>query len=148
MSGSYSHLSEIDAHQVARNLRHMDDASVAEMVAGAMRAPMLEEVFRRMGEHVDPVTAAGVNTLVRFEIDGAHGGGVDCFDVRFRDGELATSRQPLGDPVAVLRCGIVPFMRMVLGGVSGLRLYEQGLLTVEGDVAAAGNLRSFFAIPG
>jgi hypothetical protein len=39
-------------------------------------------------------------------------------------------------------------MRMVLGGVSGLRLYEQGLLTVEGDVEVAGSLRSLFAIPG
>lgn len=148
MSASNQQFSGIDVNQVARNVRHMDDASVAEMVGGAMRAPVLDEVFRRMGEHVDPQKAAGVDTLVRFEIDGAENGGVDRFDVHFRDGGLTTSREPLGEPVAILRCGPVPFMRMVLGGVSGLRLYEQGVLTVDGDVEVAGSLRSLFAIPG
>lgn len=139
---------EIDVYQVARNLRHLDDASVAEMMSGDMRQQVLDEVFRRMGEHVDATQAAGVDTLVRFEIDGREDGGIDRFDVHFRDGGLDTSRDPLGDPVATLRCGPVEFMRMVLGGVSGLTLYEQGRLTVDGDLETAGSLRSLFAIPG
>lgn len=148
MSASHQQFSDLDVNQVARNLRHMDDASVAEMVSGSLRGPVLEEVFRRMAEHVDPQKAAGVDVLVRFEIEGAADGGVDRFDVHFHDGGCVTSREPRGDPVAVLRCGPVEFMRMVLGGVSGLTLYEQGTLKVDGDLEAAGSLRSLFAIPG
>ena len=101
-----------------------------------------------MAEHVDAQKAAGVDTLVRFEIDGAEDGGVDRWDVHFHDAACRTSREPLGEPAAILRCGPVEFMRMVLGGVSGLTLFEQGQLTVEGDLEAAGRLRSLFAIPG
>ncbi|MBJ7332964.1 MAG: SCP2 sterol-binding domain-containing protein [Solirubrobacteraceae bacterium] len=140
--------SGIDADHVARNLRHMDDASVAEMVGGSMRQPVLDEVFRRMAEHVDPEKAAGVDVLVRFEIEGENGGAPDRYDVHFHDGEVKTSREQLGEPVAILRCGPVEFMRMVLGGVSGLVLFEAGKLTVEGDLETAGRLRSLFAIPG
>ncbi|MGK2938713.1 MAG: SCP2 sterol-binding domain-containing protein [Solirubrobacteraceae bacterium] len=148
MSASHQQFSGLDVNQVARNLRHMDDASVAEMVGGSMRGPVLEEVFRRMAEHVDRQNATGIDTLVRFEIDGAPDGGVDRFDVHFVNGGCVTSREPIGDPVSTLRCGPVAFMRMVLGGVSGLTLYEQGILTVDGDLEAAGSLRSLFAIPG
>jgi hypothetical protein len=148
MSATHDQLNDMDAHQVARNLRHMDDASVAEMVGGAMRGPVLDEVFRRMAEHVDAQQAVGIDTLVRWEIEGAPDGGVDRYDLHVRDGSCVTSREPLGEPVATLRLGPVPFMRMVLGGVSGLRLYEQGLLKVVGDVEVAGHLRTLFAIPG
>lgn len=138
----------LDVNQVARNLRHMDDAAVAEMVGGTMRTPVLEEVFRRMDEHVDPRKAAGVDTLVRFEIEGGPDGAVDRFDVHFHDGAVRTSREPLGEPVATLRCEPVAFMRLVLGGVSGITLFEEGRLTVEGDLETAARLRSLFAIPG
>lgn len=148
MSAPQQPFTGLDVNQVARNLRHMDDASVAEMVGGSLRGPVLEEVFRRMAEHVDPAKAKGVDTLVRFEIEGAEDGGVDRWDVRFHDAACTTSREPLGEPVAILRCGPVEFMRMVLGGVSGLTLFEQGSLKVDGDLEAAGSLRSLFAIPG
>ncbi len=148
MSASDQQFSGLDVNQVARNMRHMDDASVAEMVGGAYREPVLDEVFRRMAEHVDPQKAAGVDTLVRFEIEGAPDGGVDQYDVHFHAGSCRTSREPLGDPVAILRLGPVEFMRMVLGGVSGLTLFERGQLTVDGDLEVAGSLRSLFAIPG
>ena len=58
MSASDQQFSGLDVNQVARNMRHMDDASVAEMVGGAYREPVLDEVFRRMAEHVDPQKAA------------------------------------------------------------------------------------------
>ncbi|MBJ7330921.1 MAG: SCP2 sterol-binding domain-containing protein [Solirubrobacteraceae bacterium] len=126
----------------------MDDASVAEMVGGSMRQPVLDEVFSRMAQHVDPEKAAGVDALVRFEIDGEDGGQPDRFDVHFHDAKVTTSREPIGEPAAVLQCDAVTFMRLVLGGVNGIKLWQDGRLKVDGDIELAGSLRSLFAIPG
>lgn len=140
---------ELDTSQVARNLRHMDDASVAELVSGELRAQVFEEILRRVPGHVDPQRAAGVDTLVRFEVTGAGTAQeADSFDARFHDGRCEVSREPLGTPEVTLTLNAVDFLRMVTGGVSGTQLYSDGRLHIRGDLALAGSLPSLFTIPG
>jgi hypothetical protein len=59
---------QIDADDFARLIAEASDEQIAEIVDGPTRKQVLDQIFRRMADHVDAEQARGVDAVVHFKI--------------------------------------------------------------------------------
>ena len=58
------------------------------------RKATLDEIFRRMAEHVEPAKAKGHDAVIHFKILDAPGGGSDHYEVVLEDGACTVTDEP------------------------------------------------------
>jgi putative sterol carrier protein len=142
-------MGEADASQLAAMVGQVPDEQLAEGMSDPEgRKLILGEIFKRMGDHVEPAQIEGVDAVVHFKITEAPGGGADVYEVRIQSGSVEVSDEPLaGDPRVTITTAPVSFIRLVTGHQSGPVMFMTGKLKLEGDVMFASRLTSFFRIP-
>jgi putative sterol carrier protein len=142
-------LGEADASQLAAMVGQVPDEQLAEALADQQgRKLILDEIFKRMGEHVEPSQVEGVDAVVHFKITDAPGGGADTYEVVIREGRVQVSDEPtVESPRVTITMAPVPFLKLVTGRQSGPVMFMTGKLKLEGDVMFASRLTSFFRIP-
>ena len=123
----------------------------ATQLTGLMAHPHLrhvvfDEIFRRMGEHLDPHKAATLRAVVhwRFTSDD----GYDRFETVISDGVCTSGTEPTADPRVTITLAPADFLRLVTGGVHVAMLFMRGKVKVRGDIAFAANLINYFDLPG
>lgn len=138
-----------DASQLAAMVGQVPDEQLAEGMANPEgRKLMLDEIFKRMGEHVEPNQVEGVDAVVHFKITDAPGGGADVYEVVIKDGRVEVTDEPTAESArTTITMAPVPFLRLVTGQQSGPVMFMTGKLKLEGDVMFASRLTSFFRIP-
>jgi putative sterol carrier protein len=94
------------------------------------------EVFDAMPGRFDPGTAAGVDLVVQFVLDG-DGGGV--WVVTIRDSRLSVSRaaSELGDAGVTIRAAADDYLKIANGELAGADAFSTQRLTVDGDLSLA-----------
>jgi putative sterol carrier protein len=141
-------IQDADAAQLAAMVGQVSDEQLAEGMANAEgRRMILDEIFKRMSEHVEPAKIEGVDAVVHFEITDAPDGGSDVYEAVIRDGAVKVSDDPSEQPKVKIIAGPVPFLKLVTGQQSGPVLFMTGKLKLEGDVMFASRMTSFFRIP-
>jgi putative sterol carrier protein len=142
-------IGEADASQLAAMVGQVPDEQLAEGMADPQgRNLILDEIFKRMGEHVEPSQIEGVDDVVHFKITDAPGGAADVYEVVIRDGAVRVSDEPVVDnPRVTITTAPVAFLKLVTGQQSGPVMFMTGKLKLEGDVMFASRLTSFFRIP-
>jgi putative sterol carrier protein len=141
-------IGDADASQLAAMLSQVTDEQLAEAMAHPDgRKMVLDEIFKRMAEHVEPGAIDGVDAVVHFKITDAPGGGDDTFEVVIKDGEVKVNTDPAEQPKVTLTAAPVPFLKLVTGQQSGPVMFLTGKLRIEGDVMFASRMTSFFRIP-
>ena len=142
-------MGEADASQLAAMVGQVSDEQLAEGMSNPEgRKMVLDEIFKRMGEHVEPSQIEGIDAVVHFKITDAPGGGEDTYEVVIRDGSVKVSDEPSTDqPKTTISAAPVPFLKLVTGQQSGPVMFMTGKLKLEGDVMFASRLTSFFRIP-
>src|SRR5690242_12135915 len=142
-------IGEADASQLAAMVGQVPDKQLAEAMADPQgRKLVLDEIFKRMGEHVEPSQVEGVDAIVHFKITDAPGGGIDVYEVVIGGGQVAVSSDPTTEkPRVAIKTGPVHFVKLVTGQQSGPVMFMTGKLKLEGDVMFASRLTSFFRIP-
>lgn len=142
-------IGEADASQLAAMVGQVPDEQLAEGMSDPEgRKLILSEIFKRMGEHVQPQQVEGVDAVVHFKITDAPGGGADVYEVVIRDGQVQVNDEPtVENPRVGIITAPVPFLKLVTGQQSGPVLFMTGKLRLEGDVMFASRLTSFFRIP-
>src|SRR5262245_20489282 len=142
-------IGEADASQLAAMVRGVPDEQLAEAMADpGGRKLILDEIFRRMGEHVEPSRVEGVDATVQFQITEAPGGGADVYEAMIRDGRVQVSDQPTVErPRVTITLAPIPFLKLVTGQQSGPVMFMTGKLKLDGDLMFASRLTSFFRIP-
>ena len=144
------HLAEnarlVDPVEFSRMIKNASDAELREGFA-ANRKLILDEVFRRMGEHLRAEAAGDLEAVVEWRILGGAGGSFDRWQVVIRNG--ACTVVPDGDepPRVSLALDPVDFINLVTGNASGPRLFMFGRLKVRGDLMLAARMPSLFSIP-
>jgi putative sterol carrier protein len=126
------------------------DEAIAEVVNGPQRKQVLDEIFKRMADHVEPGKARGTDAVVHFKIldrPDELGGGYDHFEVVFEDGGCTASDEPQREPKVTIKVGAVNFLKLASNQASGPTLFMTGRLKLEGDVMLASRLTGFFRIP-
>jgi len=142
-------IGDADASQLAAMLSQVTDEQLAEAMANPEgRQMVLDEIFRRMSEHVEPGAIEGVDAVVHFKITDAPGGGDDTYEVAIRDGAVKVNSEAATEqPKLTLTAAPVPFLKLVTGQESGPVMFLTGKLRIEGDVMFASRMTSFFRIP-
>jgi hypothetical protein len=140
----------VKAEDFARLIASLSDKQIAEIVDGPARKPVLDEIFRRMADHVDPATTGGTDAVVHFKIldrPKDQGGGYDHYEVVFDDGSCRATDAPGGDPDVTIRVKPKDFLKLASNQASGPVLFMTRKLKLEGDVMLASRLTSYFRIP-
>ena len=146
--GSAQAIGDFDATQLAQLVATASDEQLAEgMSDPASRKSTLDEIFRRMAEHVEPSKAKGNDAVVHFKILDAPEGGYDHYEVVIADGVCAATDEPSRDPRVTFSVGPVAFLRLVSGNAAGPMLFMSGKLKIEGDLMFASTMTSLFRIP-
>ena len=141
-------LTSIDADQLAALAAGATDEQLAEgMSDPAARQSILDEVFRRMAEHVDPEKAKGADAVLLWKITDKPGGGEDVYEVTLKDGQVSVSQEPTADPRVTFIVGPAAFLRLVSGAQPGPVLFMAGKLKIEGDLMFASQVATMFKIP-
>jgi putative sterol carrier protein len=140
---------EADANQLAAMVGQVPDEQLAEGMSNPEgRKMVLDEIFKRMAEHVEPDKIKGTDAIVHFTITDKPGGGADTYEVVVKDGELTVTDEPANDnPRVAISAAPVPFLKLVTGNESGPGLFMTGKLKIKGDLMFATQMTSFFKIP-
>lgn len=134
----------------AKLIAALSDEQIAEIVNGPVRKQVLDEIFRRMADHVDPTAARGVHAVAHFKIldrPEDQGGGYDHYEVVFEDAACRASADPQHDPQVTINVKPKEFLQLASNQASGPVLFMTGKLKLEGDVMLASRLTGFFRIP-
>ena len=140
---------EADANQLAAMVGQVPDEQLAEGMSNPEgRKMVLDEIFKRMAEHVEPDKIKGTDAIVHFTITDKPGGGADTYEVVIKDGDITVNEEPTSDsPRVALSAAPVPFLKLVTGNESGPGLFMTGKLKIKGDLMFATQMTSFFKIP-
>jgi putative sterol carrier protein len=143
-------LADFGPEQFAELIASASDDQLSEIMDGPLRKQVLDEIFSRMAEHVEPAQIAGLDAIVHFKIldrPEDRGGGYDHYEVVFADGACCADDSPEREPKVTIKVGGVNFLKLAAGKASGPVLFMTGKLKLEGDVMLASRLTSFFQIP-
>ncbi|HEX6355104.1 SCP2 sterol-binding domain-containing protein [Actinophytocola sp.] len=111
-----------------------------------LRHVVFDEIFRRMGEHLDTAKAATLQAVVHWRFTGGSDG-YDRFETIIENGTCRSGTEPTADPRVTITLAPADFLRVVTGGVHVAMLFMRGKVKVRGDIAFAANLISYFDLP-
>jgi putative sterol carrier protein len=136
-----------DEAQLVQIVAGSTDKQLEELMASEARQDILDDVFRRMAEHVDPDRARDVTTVVHWKIYDRPDGGYDHYEVMLEGGTCTVSQSPSREAAITLKMKPADFLKLVSGNASGPTMFMTGKLKLEGDVMLASRLTSMFRIP-
>jgi putative sterol carrier protein len=141
-------LTDFDATQLAKLVAGATDEELAQGMADeANRKGTLDEIFRRMAEHVNADRAKGVSAVIHWKILDRPDGGYDHYEVVLDDGSCSVSDTPGADPRVTFKVKPVDYLKLVSGVQAGPVLFMTGKLKIEGDLMFASQVAGYFQIP-
>lgn len=113
-----------------------------------LRARIVGEIFRRMGDHVRADRARGVDAVVHWRLsEGTGAGGYDRWETVIADSACSVNREMAGKPKATITLSPADFLKLVTQNASAPVLFLTGKLKVRGDLAFAAQLSALFDLP-
>ena len=137
----------VDETQLVQIVAGATDQQLEELMASDARKEILDDIFRRMAEHVEGERARDVTTVLHWKIFDRPDGGYDHYEVVLEGGECSVSDSPSREPAVTLKLKPADFLKLVSGSASGPTMFMTGKLKLEGDVMLASRLTSLFRIP-
>lgn len=140
--------SALDPVDVARALAGVPVEHLREVMASGFRPVVLEEIFRRLPDFVNPRRAARADLTVGFKLLGAPGGEPERYVVRVDHGACKVEPDDVGgDRDATITCEGYDFLRLATGHLAAVKGVLRGQLRVRGEKAKALQLASVLDIP-
>jgi putative sterol carrier protein len=140
-------LRDADPTAVARLIAETDDDALGTVLSGELRGAVLDEIFRRFPEYLDPDRTAGVSTVIEFRIAGG-ADGADHYLLVLEDGRCLAGRHLDAEPRVSLELGPPDFLKLVTGNANPAILFVSGRLRIHGDELFAVEIASLFRVPG
>lgn len=143
----------LDTVEVARELTEVDVEHLRKVMASGFRPVVLDEIFGRLPEFVNPAKSRGLRLVIGFRLTGRADDTIDRFVVRLDRGAAEVLTGPAADAIgrddrsATVTCGAHDFLRLATGHLSPVTGVLRGQLKVRGDKAAALRLAGAFDIP-
>jgi putative sterol carrier protein len=145
--GAHVDLSRMDAGTFA----HIIGRASGDQVKGVLARPelrtrILDEIFRRMSEHLRAERAATVTAVVHWRLNGADSG-YDRWETVIENGTCVVHRESTRDPRVTITVHPVDFLKLITNNASGPVLFLTGKLKIKGDLGFAAGLTSLFDLP-
>jgi len=147
--GAHVDLSRMDARTFARIIGRASTDQVKGVLARPeLRTRILDEIFRRMSEHLRTERAATVNAVVHWRLTGGSGeSGYDRWETVIENGTCLVYRESTRDPRVTITVHPVDFLKLITNNASGPVLFLTGKLKIKGDLGFAAGLTSLFDLP-
>jgi putative sterol carrier protein len=142
-------LRRMDANTFARLIsRASTDQVRAALDRPELRTRILNEIFRRMADHLRADRAARTRAVVHWRLtDGTGDGGYDRYETVIEDGACVVHDRPTRDARVTITLHPVDFLRLITNNASGPVLFMTGKLKINGDLGFAAGLTSLFDLP-
>jgi putative sterol carrier protein len=138
----------VDPKDFAAQLANTPDEQIAAGMNSEARGLVLGEIFNRMGEHLRPEAAKGVDAVVHWKILDRPDGGYDHYELVIKDGKATVTDHPEHEPRVTFSVGAVDFLKLVTGNANGPILFTTGKLKINGDLPFAAQIAGLFKVPG
>src|SRR4030081_1616619 len=100
----------IDESQLVQIVAGATDQQLEELMASEARKDILDDIFRRMAEHVDGDRAREVNTVLHWKIYDRPEGGYDHYEVVLEGGPSPLIESPSREPAVTLKLKPAEFL--------------------------------------
>lgn len=149
IAGAELDLSTMEPNNFARLISRASKDQIQGLLArGELRQRILDEVFRRMGQHYRPEKAGSTRSVVHWRLSGGSGdGGYDRYESVLDDAACTVNRELTGKPRVTISIGPADFLRLITRNASAPVLFMTGKLKVHGDLGFAAGLISLFDLP-
>ena len=144
----------LDPSDVAAALADVSTDHLRKVMSSGFRPVVLDEIFRRLPEYVNPRRARTADLLVGFRLLGHPSGEIERYAVSVREGIAVVSRPGPDETAdagvrrdATVTCEAYDFLRLATGHLSAITGVLRGQLRVKGDKAKALQLSSIIDIP-
>lgn len=147
--GANVDLSRMDAPTFARLISRASTGQVhAALSRPELRTKILNEIFRRMSDHLRPDRAAHTSAVVHWRLTGGVGdGGYDRYETVIEDGTCVVHDRSTRDARVTITLHPADFLRLITNNASGPVLFLTGKLKIKGDLGFAAGLTSLFDLP-
>ena len=141
--------SALDPVDVATAVATTSGKHMRSVMEGGFRPIVLEEVFRRFPDFIDPEKAGELKLTIGFRIGGRKDGEVDRYTVRVADGvcTIETSPPEGQQRDATITVEGADFLRLATGQLHPVRGVLTGALKVKGDRTKALALNAVMVPP-
>ena len=137
-------LATVEPKEFARLVKSTPDATIAEVMAGPDRGPILNEVFGRMPTLFRADRAGDTKAVIHWNITG---GGNDTYETVIEDGTCTVTNQPARDPKLAMTMDPVTFLKVVSGDGNPMMMFMTGKIKAKGDLGLAAQVAKLFDIP-
>ena len=107
-------------------------------------AAVVRMIFNGMSNSFQPDKAAGVNTVIQYDVTGEGGG---KWHAIIADGKCEVKQGEHASPKLTLTVDAQDWIDMVTGKLNGQQAFMSGKLKLKGDMALAMKMGNFFAAP-
>ena len=133
---------QVDPAQLAEAVKGMSDEELAVVLKDMGADTVLKNIFDGMQESFQPDRAAGVNSVLQYDI--ATGDGTKSWTVAFADGTCTTTEGAATDPRLTLSIGLIDFVRLIFNQAQGPQLFMSGKMKLQGDMMWAMQMQNYF----
>lgn len=141
----------LDPVDVATVLGEVSQAHLKKVMASGFRPIVLDEIFRRLPDYLNPSKAACVDLTIGFRLLGNPAGEVERYVVRVAGGVASVEAGDEGghgeDRDATVTCEAHDYLLLATGHLNPVKGVLKGQLKVRGDKAKALRLSSVIDIP-
>ncbi len=142
-----------DPAKIVSGLSALSEREISELLAGTAGEGILDEIFRQMRDTFRPEQAQGENALIRFALTGGPGGGTRAYELHIVDGTCVLAIEPPAgvgaapaDRALTITTDRVRFVRVLIGQVSGAKLFITRKIKIDGDLKFGGKVMSWFGL--
>jgi predicted lipid carrier protein YhbT len=137
-------LTEADPAELANLVAETPDEELQETLQGELRSTVLDAVFERFPEYVNPAKTRDVNAAVEWRIAGGPDDEENRYLVVVERGECRVVEELEGEPRTVITIDGADFLQLVTGNANPTMLFFRGRIRVGGDLAFATKVAGFF----
>lgn len=142
-----SGLADADPAQLAQFVAGASKDELSQLMASEYRKAILDDLFGRMADHLDPERASDVDAVVHFKIFDRPGGGYDHYEVVFASGAVSVTDTPEQSARATIKVKPADFLKLASGNANGPALFMLGKIKIDGDLLFASRIAGLFRLP-
>jgi putative sterol carrier protein len=140
-------LATVEPKEFAQLVKSTPDSKIAEVMAGADRGKILEEVFNRMPTLFRADRAGSTHAVIHWNITGGPGDSSDTYETVIENGACTVTNQPARDPKLSMTMDPVTFLKVVSGDGNPMMMFMTGKIKAKGDLGLAAQVAKLFDIP-
>ncbi len=133
--------------EFARVVKSTPDSTIADVMDGADRSKILDEVFHRMPTLFRADRASATQAVIHWNITGGPGGSTDTYETVIENGACTVTDRPVRDPKLSMTMDPVTFLKIVSGDGNPMMMFMTGKIKAKGDLGLAAQVAKLFDIP-